>query len=179
MNTPQQIYAIKDRQPEFPLNEFVARYEVFADGRIWSRRGFRWLKVHYSKSGYANVSLDLPGIKSFRLHRLVALICIPNPENKPEVNHKDGDKNNNAVSNLEWVTHKENCDHARDVLGQSNQFEKGKNNSPRTVLSQADIQVIKMRYVAGDGPAAIAKTYGIHRKHVSKIVANKVSQTLT
>lgn len=50
--------------------------------------------------------------KSFYIHRLVGLAFIPNPYNKPTINHKDGDPHNNHVSNLEWATYKENNDHA-------------------------------------------------------------------
>ncbi|MDP4224837.1 MAG: HNH endonuclease [Bacteroidota bacterium] len=51
---------------------------------------------------------------SFYIHRLVAETYIPNPNNLPEVNHKDGNKDNNHISNLEWTNHKDNINHARE-----------------------------------------------------------------
>lgn len=73
----------------------------------------RILKSHLSRRGYLRVKLQKDGEKlSTGIHRLVALTFIPNPENKPEVNHKDGNKLNNHVFNLEWVTTKENVCHA-------------------------------------------------------------------
>ena len=65
------------------------------------------------RHGYYEISLKKnKKEKRFKIHRLVALTFIPNPDNKPEVNHKDGDKSNNCVDNLEWVTSKENKKHA-------------------------------------------------------------------
>lgn len=62
--------------------------------------------------GYLQVNLKIKGKqRNLYIHRLVAQAFIPNPENKPEVNHIDGDKSNNFVSNLEWVTHVENVKH--------------------------------------------------------------------
>ena len=72
------------------------------------------LSTPVSTDGYCSVALtDTHHVtKSFFLHRLVAMTFIPNTENKSEVNHKDGNKCNNCVSNLEWVTRLENQQHA-------------------------------------------------------------------
>lgn len=73
----------------------------------------RILKTRYSTNGYEKVKLNKDGIRTHtHVHRLVASAFIDNPEQKPEVNHKDGDKLNNNASNLEWVTPSENQKHA-------------------------------------------------------------------
>lgn len=70
------------------------------------------LAISKQTQGYSQVNLCKDGTqKTHRLNRLVAITFIPNPENKPEVNHIDGNKDNNCVSNLEWVTSKENTRH--------------------------------------------------------------------
>lgn len=71
------------------------------------------LKYKIDKDGYYSVCLFQDGIRYFkRINRLVAETFIPNPDNKTEVNHKDGDKHNNFVNNLEWSTTSENIKHA-------------------------------------------------------------------
>lgn len=82
------------------------------------------------KGGYLVTDLYQGGKRrTVRVHRLVAEAFIPNPECKPEVNHKDGNKRNNNVSNLEYVTKKENCHHAwSNGLVQPSYGMLGKNN---------------------------------------------------
>lgn len=76
------------------------------------------LKQGRSKNGYLTVSFSVDSIKSNQsVHRLVARAFIPNESNKPQVNHKDGNKHNNHVENLEWMTCSENGLHAYRVLG--------------------------------------------------------------
>ncbi len=73
----------------------------------------RIIKGSNHPRGYMSIHLALNGAHSMRLvHRVVAIAFIPNPENYPCVNHIDGNKKNNNVSNLEWCTHKQNTDHA-------------------------------------------------------------------
>lgn len=88
-------------------------YEVSSNGRI-KRCDNNYEKIPLkSRDGYLITDLYKNGERTrYRVHRLVAQEFIPNPENKPCVNHKDGNKHNNDISNLEWVTEKENCQHA-------------------------------------------------------------------
>ena len=89
--------------------------EVSDYGRVRSLlRGEPYvLKTFPDNKGYHRIRVTIERKKvSFKLHRQVALLFIPNPDNLPQVNHKDGNKNNNAVSNLEWCTNKQNAHHA-------------------------------------------------------------------
>ena len=76
------------------------------------------LSQEKNTTGYKTIKLFKDGKKKkLNVHRLVAVAFIPNPEKKETVNHKDGDRTNNNVSNLEWATYSENNQHAYDVLG--------------------------------------------------------------
>ena len=90
-------------------------YWVSEEGFVLSMsdKGVRILKPDRSRGQYYCVTLSRAGrVKRFLIHRLVAEYYIPNPDGKPEVNHKDGNKLNNHVDNLEWVTQSENQLHA-------------------------------------------------------------------
>lgn len=99
----------------FNVRGYVGYYFVSNLGRIRSNSNrARVLKPAIS-SGYHVVTLYKNGIReNLKVHRIVAESLIPNPENKPCVNHIDGDKLNNSQTNLEWVTYSENTFHAID-----------------------------------------------------------------
>lgn len=89
-------------------------YEVSNLGNVRNIKTKRVLKPEYSNKGYACVQLiKNHKIKKFRIHRLVAKLFIPNPDNLPEVNHKDEDKSNNCVENLEWCNKSYNVNYSK------------------------------------------------------------------
>lgn len=106
-----------------PIAGFEGRYEVSNFGAV---RSLPWpghhnktiiLKTFQQNSGYLVATLN--GGKKMLVHRLVAEAFLENPDKKPYINHKDGDKTNNNLGNLEWVTPKENYNHCINVLGRS------------------------------------------------------------
>ena len=124
-----------------PCAGYETHYEVSNYGNVRSiermvaheegglkRNPAKQLKAGKSKNGYLTVSFSVDSVKSnHSVHRLVARAFIPNESNKPQVNHKDGNKHNNHIDNLEWVTVSENGLHAYRVLGNT-AWNKGKKN---------------------------------------------------
>lgn len=151
------------------VTDYEGIYEVDSDGKIWSlnyhrehRRGEVTGKL--DKDGYVSVGLRKDGKRwHLRAHRLVAQAFIPNPDNLPEVNHKNGIKNDNRVKNLEWMTTKQNIQHAwrelniphKDQTGEKNHATKLTNdkviaiwNTRKTALRQRE--VAQMFHVSED-----------------------------
>ena len=105
---------------EYKIEKVIGyeEYSVDTNGVIYSKRG-RPLKYSINPSGYQIVNFYVNHHrKGFAIHTIVAKQFIPNTDvSKTQVNHKDGNKQNNKVENLEWVTPRENVRHAIDVLG--------------------------------------------------------------
>lgn len=92
---------------------YDGKYQVSNLGRIWSVKNQKYLTPYVHTKGYLGVTMVAKNgkRKGELIHRLVALAFINNPEKKPQVNHKDEDKTNNCVDNLEWCTCKENINY--------------------------------------------------------------------
>lgn len=155
-------------------------YEVSNLGRVRSWHTFvnhepLIMKTKLDRGGYITVPTmynDLGLVKSTKVHRLVAMAFIPNPDNKPQVNHKDGDKTNNSVENLEWVTHKENFIHATATGLRPIGEEHGRHK-----LSWQDVNYIRSNYIKGSniyGTNALAKRFGVTPRLITLIMRNEI-----
>ena len=117
INLPKDNPVLKIKQSKErgkPVKGFEKFYEVSNFGRISNYR--KIMKVYTINSGYLAIKFTIDNKRSTHLiHRLVAEAFVPNPDNKPFVNHKDGNKQNNCAWNLEWVNNSENILHARQT----------------------------------------------------------------
>ena len=97
------------------IDGYDGRYAVSTWGRVRGISGI--LKPYTTSKGYLKVGLMKNGkSEKHRIHRLVANAFLPNPHKLPEVNHIDGNKKNNSISNLEWVSGKENIAHSKILM---------------------------------------------------------------
>ena len=117
--------------------DYESLYEINTLGEIRSVGRNKLMKHHIDKGGYPKVTLCKQGKhKTYLVHRLVALAFIPSIDISLEVNHIDGNKQNNSVSNLEWCTRQANQQHA---------FCTGLNKAPRNMLNRKHSEESKLK----------------------------------
>ena len=150
------------------IEDYEALYQVSNFGRVKRVTTGRILKSGKDKKGYLHVGLYKNGIVSNKtIPRLVAQAFIPNPENKPEVNHIDEDKTNNMVSNLEWMTAKENLNHGT------------RNERAGKTLS---IPILATNLKTGEstefyGTNECARQLGLNAGHITSVLKGRLKQT--
>ena len=144
---------------------FEGLYAVTTDGAIWSYpkagsggHSGKWLKPDTKPNGYQTVTLVKDGVKTRQLiHRIVAIAYLPNTENKPCVNHKNGVKTDNSTGNLEWCTWAENEQHSYDTLGkEAHKHAKGKTGYESTRGKEVQQYTLEGDLVATFGSGADA-----------------------
>lgn len=161
-----------------PVEGTGGLYEISSLGRIrsynngiWGRlRVPRIMKPQLDTVGYPGVTLgggtrgSIP--RRGVIHRLVAEAFIPNPENLPQVNHEDGDKTNNVVENLTWMTNTENIRHSWRIG--IRHMPKGADSWNAKFTVEA-VAAMKGALIAGVRVSAIAREYNISRAHLRNI----------
>lgn len=147
-------------------------YLITEDGKIYSIRRKLYLKPQNTAYGYLHNTLTKNCIKTTKvIHRLVAEAFIPNPKGLPQINHIDGNKKNNNVSNLEWCTAKHNIIHAyrtglsKAICGEEHYSAK---------LNWLKVNKIRLLYKTKKlKQTELAKKFQVDQGLISKIIHNK------
>lgn len=179
-------YNDKDLEIWKDVELFHNKYEISNKGRLRSKErfvassiqklGFRKLKSKIKPpqnngKGYLQFYVQIENKRFLEyVHRLVAIAFIPNPENKPEVNHKDGDKANNNDWNLEWSTKIENMEHAS-----INDFMSKGEKHPSSKLTVVNVMALRRLYKLNPGfnKTIVAKKLGVKDSTIHKIINNQ------
>ena len=151
------------------IKGYEGYYQISNLGRVKSLRSNKLLKPALDR-GYSYVVLCVKmKSKKYKIHRLIAIHFIPNYHNKPHINHIDGNKRNNDISNLEWCTNDENRKHAAAiglmVRGSKHYFAK---------LTEDNVRYIKKAYANKEiSQNKLAIKFGVHRKTIYDIIIGK------
>lgn len=177
------------------IHDYSGIYEISNMGNIKrlekinkDKRSKKTIKEHFvtgtNNNGYLLVSLCKNGRKERKLaHRLVAMVFIPNTDNKPQINHKNGKRNDNRVENLEWCTQLENNKHAWEtgLIDKEKMKKLGKkyielncrnNKKPVCQLTKEGRIINKFKSII-----EAEKQTGISNKHISSVCKNKRKTT--
>lgn len=154
----------------------IGTYTVHDNGDVFNKKG-KLLKSRVRKcdkgrgGGYVYIDMNLEKGKktTFLLHRLVATLFIENPDNLSDVNHKDGNRVNNCVENLEWLNRSDNQKHAysnvREDVGENHHFSK--------LTNEERLEIRRLRNIDGLKLKEIAEMFNINFRTVSEIARGK------
>lgn len=157
------------------VNGYEGKYKISNLGRLKNKRGefINGSNIH----GYIRVMLfGDKKVKTISIHRLVAIHFIENDNNKPYVNHIDGNKQNNRVDNLEWCTQAENIQHSIENGLKTDCGE----NSKKHKLTKEDVNFIRTRYIPRDkiySAKELAKKFNISRREIYRVIKGEVFQS--
>lgn len=157
---------------------FFGKYAITCDGRVWSRISGHWLKSSVHPLGYPHINLLK---KTWRIHRLVAMTWLPNPKGLRYVNHRDGNKANNSVANLEWCSKSHDLQHAWDTeLRQSTDALRSAASRTGKRLAQAWAKLdehkaveIRRLSILGESGRQLANRYGVSRSSIRDVLSGR------
>ena len=154
------------------IEDYEGVYQVSSFGRVKRIKTDRILTSHKNSGGYLRVDLSKNSVVYAKsIHRLVAQAFIPNPENKSQVNHIDEDKTNNKVSNLEWMTAKENSNHGT------------RNERVGKAISKSNsVPIIATNLKTGESTdfnsgKECARKLSLHQASISRALRGRLNQT--
>lgn len=169
--------------------EIVGNREIYEISNLGNVRtkdrigtGGYYVKGHYlsqrdNSNGYLRCNMNIFGVqKEYLVHRLVASLFIQNPENKPFVNHIDGNKHNNIVDNLEWCTKSENEKHAWATGLKTDTATKGELHGMHK-LKESDVRYIRENHIRNGGSmktGTLAKMFSVNPQTITEIVSNRI-----
>lgn len=165
--------------PDYPFIEANQFGEIRVKDRVVMRKdgsklpvkGYI-LKQYLQKNGYMRVHFSVNHkMINLSVHRVVASCFLPNPNNLPEINHIDNDPTNNAVSNLEWCTHKYNMDY-REKFGTSAKEATKVLRKPVFAVNLKTFKVLQF-----ESQSEAARQLGIHIESINRVLKGKLNQT--
>lgn len=155
-------------------------YFVSSCGKILRKykNHIRYLKPTLNVYGYFYCSISIKcKVKKHLLHRLIGEVWINNPNNKPCINHKDGNTENNHINNLEWCTHSENLKHSYRELNRINPMQDKKGIlCPNSIkIAQYDLDGILLQI--WDSITEAAEILNVNRRTISQVAKGKRKST--
>ena len=162
--------------PNIPDN--LNRFEISTYGRLRNKKTQHVYKLDILSSGYCSVrtTLGSRGNKiHILIHKAVAYTFLNNEDNLPEVNHKDGNKENNYIDNLEWCTSHHNQQHKYDIGLFDKSLISGENNHSAK-LTVKDVEYIRRNYVKGShefGAKAMARKFSVSAPTILSVIQYK------